>query len=65
METDAVRVIGAGTLLWSLGVLALAPFYRPLAAAGHGWWVWTCLAGVLLGLVGLGYCRLQAATRRH
>ena len=26
-----------------------------LEADGHGWWVWTCLAGVILGILGYSY----------
>lgn len=44
-----------GTAVWAvLFVLALVA-RSWLVDSGRGWWVWTTLAGVLLGLCGLGY----------
>ena len=57
IETDDVRVVTVGTLLWALALGALLPFAGRLADAGHGSWLWTCLVGVLLGLGGIVYCR--------
>ena len=57
LETDEVRVVAAGTLLWVLALLVLLPFAGRLAAAGRSWWLWTCLLGILLGLAGIVYCR--------
>lgn len=57
LESDDVRVVGIGTAVWGLLFLGLLPFRARLDAAGHGWWIWTCLVGTVLGLVGLGYCR--------
>ncbi len=44
-------------MLWFVGFVALLPFYSPLAEAGRLWWLWTCTAGLGLGLLGLEYCR--------
>ncbi len=53
---DRVTVL-VGILGWVvLLVLALA-FRDRLVAEGRGWWVWTPVAGVLLGLTGLRYLR--------
>ncbi|MDP9418388.1 MAG: DUF2530 domain-containing protein, partial [Actinomycetota bacterium] len=56
-----VRVVTAGTALWALAFLALLPFTDGLARAGHGWWIWTCLAGVGLGLFGIELCRRRSS----
>lgn len=41
------------------------PFYGWFDDHGHTWWVWTCLAGAGLGLIGIWYVRgRDAAIRR-
>lgn len=52
MQIDARRVVAAGTLLWLLGFLALLPFWGWLGTHHHRVWLWTCLAGAVLGVVG-------------
>jgi hypothetical protein len=50
---NARRIVVAGTLLWFLAFVVLLPFYGWLGEHGHRSWLWTCLAGWLLGLLGL------------
>ena len=52
MQIDARRVVVSGTLLWLLGFLALLPFWSWLGTHHHRVWLWTCLAGAVLGVVG-------------
>ena len=61
LDVTGVRTIGVGVVLWALAFLALLPFYSTLQDQGRGWWLWTCLAGFGLGLLGLQYC----IRRRH
>ncbi|MDT4996380.1 MAG: hypothetical protein QOD45_448 [Pseudonocardiales bacterium] len=51
-EIDSRRVAFVGTTLFLLGFLVLLPFYSWLGEHGHRVWLWTCLAGFLLGLCG-------------
>jgi len=51
-----------GIVLWGLLGLGLLPFHGWLARHGHTNWIWTCLAGFLLGFVGLA---LMIAHDRH
>jgi hypothetical protein len=44
-------------VLWVIAFAALLPFYSTLQESGRGWWLWTCLAGFGLGVLGLAYCR--------
>jgi len=65
LDVDAARVVAAGTILWFVGFLVLLPFRDRLAAAGHEVWLWTCLAGVGLGLIGLPLCLRQRTRARR
>lgn len=63
LDVDGVRTVEVGTGLFLLGFLALLPFYGRLRDDGHTWWLWMCLAGVGLGLLGLEYCRRRRKYR--
>lgn len=54
----------AGTLAWALVGLVLLLFRDWLASHHHTNWLWTCLAGVLLGFVGLAVMIRRDARRR-
>jgi hypothetical protein len=58
-RVNARRIVVIGTVLWFLAFVALLPCYGWLGAHHHRLWLWTCLAGWLLGLLGL------AVMRRH
>lgn len=65
LDVDGVRTVAVGVAVWLLGFLALLPFYSRLEATARGWLLWTCLAGVGLGLVGLAYCSRRRHARRQ
>ncbi|MFB9237101.1 DUF2530 domain-containing protein [Plantactinospora siamensis] len=53
-----------GMVIWALAGLVLLLFCRGwLAAHGHENWLWTCLAGFLIGLPGLAVMRRYDAHR--
>jgi hypothetical protein len=52
VQINARRIVAIGTLLWFVGFVALLPFYGWLGDHGHRIWLWTCLAGWILGLIG-------------
>lgn len=60
LQVDAGRVVAAGAVLWFVAFCVL------LVVGGHRLWLWTTLAGWVLGLIGLVLARLQrrAAARR-
>jgi hypothetical protein len=53
VQINARRIVAAGTLLWFVAFVALLPFYDWLGDHSHRIWLWTCLAGWILGLLGL------------
>lgn len=64
LDLDGVRTVEVGTALWLVAFIGLLPFYGTLERTGHTWWLWSCLAGVGLGLFGIEYCRRRRAARR-
>ncbi|MEJ7690291.1 MAG: DUF2530 domain-containing protein [Nocardioidaceae bacterium] len=63
LDVTGVRTIAVGAILWLVAALALLPFYSTLEGSGHGWWLWTCVAGFGLGLIGIEYCRRRRRQR--
>jgi MFS family permease len=51
-QINARRIVAIGTLIWFIGFVVLLPFYGWLGDHGHRIWLWTCLAGWILGLIG-------------
>lgn len=62
LDVDSVRVIGGVTLLWFVAFCVLLGLPGVVGRI----WLWTCLAGWVLGLIGLLITRVQqrAAARR-
>lgn len=52
VETSARPVVATGTGLFFLAFVVLLPFYGWLGTHHHRIWLWTCLAGWLLGIAG-------------
>ena len=55
VKTDDRKAFLVGLALWVAALVVLLIFIQPLTAAGNGWWLWTCVAGLALGLVGIVY----------
>lgn len=55
IKTDDRKAMLVGIGLWVIGLAAVLVFMAPLSTAGNGWWLWTCVAGLALGIVGLLY----------
>ncbi|GAC1439997.1 MAG: hypothetical protein NVSMB55_03110 [Mycobacteriales bacterium] len=56
LETDDVKIVAGGTAAWALATVILG-IARLAGADVHGWWIAMCLAGALLGLLGVRYCQ--------
>jgi hypothetical protein len=62
METDDVRIVALGTVLWLIALVATLVFHDRLTDEGNDDWVWIALAGVFLGFVGLRHVRRRRPT---
>ncbi len=61
LDVTGVRTVTVGTALFVVAFLALLPFTDELRDRDRLWWLWTCGAGIALGLFGIRYCRRRAA----
>ncbi|MFG1920727.1 DUF2530 domain-containing protein [Cryptosporangium sp. NPDC048952] len=58
LDVDAVTVVTAGTALWGVAALLLSTLGRGWLEDHHDeWWIWTCVAGFVLGLAGIAFVR--------
>ena len=65
LDVDGVRTLAVGTALWAMAFLMLIPFSGRLREDGHLWWMWTCVAGFGLGLLGWDHCRRRRNARHE
>ncbi|MGH3662596.1 MAG: DUF2530 domain-containing protein [Micromonosporaceae bacterium] len=53
-----------GTAVWALAGLVMLIFRDELVAQGRSMWLWTCLAGVITGMLGILTMHTRAKRRR-
>jgi hypothetical protein len=69
LEANDKVVTGSITAGWAVALIVLL-IVRDSLPAGARWWLWTCVAGLVMGLFGLWYVphlqrgRARAAARR-
>ena len=69
LEANDELVTAVITAAWAVALVVLLVL-RDQLPAGERWWIWTCLAGLVMGLFGLWYVprvkrsRARAAARR-
>jgi peptidoglycan/LPS O-acetylase OafA/YrhL len=57
LDVTGVRTMAVGALLWAVAFFVLLAFRGSLAEDGRSWWMWTCVAGFVIGVIGVEYCR--------
>lgn len=57
LEHDGLVPIAILTALWGLAAVALFLLRADLADSDRTWWLWTCVAGFGLGLLGYAFSR--------
>lgn len=60
LEVNDVALITAGTAVWALALVVLLVL-KAFDVAIHTWWIEMCVAGFLLGLLGIRVCRRRKA----
>ncbi|PJE97803.1 DUF2530 domain-containing protein [Streptomyces carminius] len=65
LEGNIVAVVVGGTVIWFTMFLVQLPFYGWFADHDRTWWLWTCLAGGVLGLYGIWFVRRREAAIRR
>ncbi|MEJ5946226.1 DUF2530 domain-containing protein [Pseudokineococcus basanitobsidens] len=63
-RTDDRRAALAGLAVWVVSLVVVLAQRGPLVADDRGWWVWCCVAGTALGLVGLVHLQRREVRRR-
>ena len=69
LEANDQLVTGVVAAGWAVALIVL-PIVRDRLPADARWWIWTCVAGLVMGLFGLWYVprlkrgRARAAARR-
>lgn len=53
-RVDTVHIVLAGTAVWAVA-LVVTLLVPDLHRGDRTWWPWTCVSGLLLGLIGLAY----------
>ena len=64
VTTGLWHIAVPGTLIWLAGFIVLLFFIPQLQANDAMIWLWTCLAGFVLGLMGLSVYALQRRAAR-
>ena len=62
LDLDAVKTVRVGTALWVIALLVMLPFTERLTDSDRGWWLWTCVAGIAIGVMGIGF---TTGRRKH
>jgi Protein of unknown function (DUF2530) len=60
LQVDTVRVVQAGTALWSVALVVLLVLGDRVDRV----WTWTCVAAIALAVLGLGLMRWQGQLHR-
>ena len=64
LEANDKLVTAAGTVGWAVALVVLLVLRNHIPTAER-WWIWTCVAGVVMGLFALWYVpRLKGARAR-
>ena len=68
VAVDTARIVVAGLVCWAVALVVVLAV-PALHTADRHWWPWSCVTGLVLGLLGLAYVRRDrgnaASTRRR
>ncbi|CAN5211489.1 hypothetical protein BH09ACT5_BH09ACT5_24510 [soil metagenome] len=55
VKTDDRKAFLVGTVAWLVALAVFLVLLPTLADQGNAWWLWTCAAGLVIGVIGLGW----------
>ena len=64
LETNDVLAVGVGTALWAVALVVLLALHRTLERHHTTWWYGVCVAGMVLGGMGLFVTSRRRLRRR-
>jgi hypothetical protein len=64
LQTDDRKAAGVGIGVWLALLVVAVGFRNDLVSDGRGWWIWTCVAGAALGVLGLAYLHHREVRQR-
>jgi hypothetical protein len=60
LDVDGVSAMVAGTVAWAVALVVLL-ISGTRFDGDNGWWLWVCLVGIGIGIVGVVYTRRRRA----
>ncbi len=64
LDVTGTWTVALGTVAWAVAFVVLLLFRGRLDDSGNSDWLWTCLAGVGLGIFGWALCSRRARKLR-
>lgn len=61
LDVSGIPTVIAGIVAWAVALVLVLIFRSDLKADDRGWWLWVTVAGLVLGVLGLVYCRRRWA----
>ena len=65
LVTNDRATVAVGSGIWVVLLVLALLRADDLEATGRGWWVWACVSGVTLGVIGLTWLQLRARRQRR
>lgn len=59
LATDDRKAMLVGLAAWVVALILVLFFFGAASDAGNGWWLWTCVAGIIIGVLGLIYTQAR------
>lgn len=60
LDVDGVKTFKLGTATFIVALILCLIFHQQLAEHGQQWWIWTCVTGIVIGIIGSGYTSRRA-----
>lgn len=59
LKADDRMAISVGMLLWAVALVVMLLTQDALEGSGREWWLWTAVAGLVIGAIAFLYTRLK------